>query len=90
MYDSKVEMHHMIKNLIKAKIDSSHAEAIAKEIRKSTDEFSSNKIINIKFDRFISHVDAKLYKVKAEILKWMIGMSMIQVCFNFALNAWGI
>jgi hypothetical protein len=87
---SKIEVHHIVKNLMKAKLDSIHAEAIAKEIKKSTDEFSSNKMINIKLDRVIPHVEAKLYKIKAEILKWIIGVSVLQVCFNFALNTWGI
>lgn len=90
MYDTKVELHHMIKNLIKAKVDSDHATAIAKEIKRATEEFHSNKIINIKLERVVSHVDAKLYKIKAEILKWLIGTSMIQVIFNFALNNWGL
>ncbi len=90
MYNEKIELHQIIKNLTKVNIITDQAEAIAKEIKRSTNALHSNKIIDIKLDRVMSHVDAKLYQIKAEILKWLIGMSMIQVLSSFAFNMFGI
>lgn len=90
MYHGKTELHHMIKNMTKSKLPTEHAEAIAQEIQNATSEFHSNKTINIKLDRVVAHVDAKLYKVKAELLKWFLGTSLIQFMFHFSITHWGL
>jgi hypothetical protein len=46
--------------------------------------------VNAKLDRIMSHVDAKLYKVKAEILKWFLGTALIQVITHFSISHWGL
>ncbi|MDF3048285.1 MAG: hypothetical protein K0R73_1403 [Candidatus Midichloriaceae bacterium] len=50
----------------------------------------SNININIKLDRIMAHVDAKVYGLKTAVLKWIIGTSMLQIIFNFTFNMWGV
>ncbi|MCE2992093.1 MAG: hypothetical protein LW825_04135 [Candidatus Jidaibacter sp.] len=57
---------------------------------KQDENENSNAIINIKLDRVISHVDAKIYGLKAAMLKWIVGTSMLQIIFNFTFNMWGV
>lgn len=78
MLDIKNDIYGMIKRLRAARITDDHAEAIANEISIATYNYHSNEYLDIKFNELISKFNIKIQKVKVEILKWFIGISVIQ------------
>lgn len=78
MIDIKNDLYAMIKRLKSARINEDHAEAIANEISHATYNYHSNDFLELKFKEMHSKFDSKLQKMKVEILKWFIGVSVIQ------------
>lgn len=78
MIDSKNDIYGMIKRLKASRLQEDHAEAIANEISHATYNYHSNEYLDLKFKEFDSRIDSKLQTLKAELLKWFIGVSVIQ------------
>lgn len=45
--------------------------------------------VHVKIDRLSDYIEARIFQIKSELLKWIIGSSLLQVVANFATNHWG-
>lgn len=45
--------------------------------------------VHVKIDRLSDYIEARIFQIKSELLKWIVGSSLLQVAANFASNHWG-
>ncbi|MCE2993547.1 MAG: hypothetical protein ACK5WS_04175 [Alphaproteobacteria bacterium] len=60
--------------------------------KKNKDQITiiDKNIVEENAEKFADYVNSKIFEVKAQIIKWVVGSSMIQLVFNYALSLWGL
>ena len=73
-----MEINPIIRRLKSVKIPPKHAEAIASEINIAYNPKIAEELLQTKIAQLSAQFDRKLEKVKAELLKWFIGVGLFQ------------
>lgn len=47
-------------------------------------------IVEKNAEKFADYVNEQIFEVKAHLIKLVLGSSVIQLVFNFALSLWGL
>jgi hypothetical protein len=82
MYNSRIDVDQIIKNLIQVKMPQKQAKVLAKESHSGN---YPEKIMKIHFEKITAQLEARIEKLRSDIFKWSIGILITQMTGIFCV-----